>query len=181
MRVPRVVFQTPQDTQPFANSERDLADHDAEYLLKFLEESNHESYSLEARPEERGHNTSAPDYLFRETGTGRQVAVEHSLLREEELQAEKGRRVRAGDESFAPLWRSLSPSQIGELLWALIKRRMERSQLLEVGADIYVLLLRNRLDANLDAFLQVSIPVDFREASAIDHVYVIVRGQLVEL
>ena len=58
---------------------------------------------------------------------------------------------------------------------------MERSQLLEVGADIYVLLLRNRLDANLDAFLQVFIPVDFREESAIDHVYVIVRGQLVEL
>ena len=58
---------------------------------------------------------------------------------------------------------------------------MERSQLLEVGADIYVLLLRNRLDSNLDAFLQVSIPADFREASAIDHVYVIVRGQLVEL
>ncbi len=181
MRVPRIVFQTLQDPQPFANSERDLADHDAEYLLKFLEESNHESYSLEARPEERGHNTSAPDYLFRETGSGRQVAVEHSLLREEELQTEKGRRAEAGNESYAPLWRNLSPNQIGELLWTLIKRRMERSQLLEVGADIYVLLLRNRLDANLDAFLQVSIPVDFREASAIDHVYVIVRGQLVEL
>ncbi len=181
MRVPRIVFQTLQDPQPFANSERDLADHDAEYLLKVLEESKDESYSLEARPEERGHNTPAPDYLFRETGTGRQVAVEHSLLREEELQTEKGRRAEAGDESFRPPWRSLSPNQIGELLWTLIKRRMERSQLSEVGADIYVLLLRNRLDANLDAFLQVSIPVDFREASAIDHVYVIVRGQLVEL
>ncbi len=43
MRVPRIVFQTLQDPQPFANSERDLADYDAEYLLKFLEESNHES------------------------------------------------------------------------------------------------------------------------------------------
>ena len=63
----------------------------------------------------------------------------------------------------------------------LIKRRMERSQLMEVGADIYVLLLRNRLDANLDAFLQVAVPIDLRESSAIDHVYVIVRGQLVEL
>ena len=103
MRVPRIVFQTLQDPQPFANTERDLADHDAEYLLKFLEESNHESYTLEARPEEQGHSTSAPDYLFRETETGRQVAVEHSLLREEELQADKGLRVRAGDESFAPL------------------------------------------------------------------------------
>ena len=39
----------------------------------------------------------------------------------------------------------------------------------------------NFANANLDAFMQVSIPVDFREASAIDHVYVIVRGQLVEL
>ncbi len=181
MRIPRIVFQTLQDPQPFTNSERDLADHDAAYLLKFLEESNNESYSLEVRPEERGHSTSAPDYLFRETGTGRQIAVEHSLLREEELQAEKGRREKAEDESFRPLWRSLSPIQIGELLWALIKRRMERSQLSEVGADTYVMLLRNRLDADLDAFLQVSIPVDFREASAIDHVYVIVRGQLVEL
>ncbi len=181
MRVPRIVFDTLQDPQPFANSERDLADHDAEYLLKFLEKSNHESYSLEARPEEQGHNTSTPDYLFREAGTGRQIAVEHSLLREEELQTEKGRREKAGDESFRPLWRNLSPNHIAELLWTLIKRRMERSQLLEVGADIYVLLLRNRLDANLDAFLQVSIPVDFSEASAIDNVYVIVRGQLVEL
>ena len=44
-----------------------------------------------------------------------------------------------------------------------------------------MLLLRSRLDANLDAFLQVAIPVDFREASAIDHAYVIVKGQLVEL
>ncbi len=181
MRVPRIVFPTLQDPQPFADTERDLADHDTEYLLKFLEESNQESYTLEARPEERGHNTSAPDYLFRETGTGRQIAVEHALLREEELQMEKGRRAKAGDESFRPPWRSLSPSQIGALLWTLIRRRMERSQLLEVGADIYVLLLRNRLDANLDAFLQVSVPVDFREASAIDHVYVMVRGQLVEL
>ena len=161
MGIPRIVFQTLQDPQPFANSERDLADHDAEYLLKFLEESNQESYSLEARPEERGHSTSAPDYLFRETGTGRQVAVEHSLLGEEELQPEKGRRAKAGDESLTPLWRNLSPNQIGELLWTLIKRRMERTQPLEVGADIYVLLLRNRLDVNSDAFLQVSIPVRF--------------------
>ena len=108
------------------------------------------------------------------------MAVEHSTLTEEELQTEKSRRVRA-DESFRSLWRRLAPSQIGDLLEALIKRRMERSQLLEVGADLYTLLLRNRLDASLDAFLQVAIPVDLMEASAIDHVYVIVRGQLVEL
>ena len=133
MKAPRVVFQTLQDPQPFTNSEGDLADHDAEYLLKFLEESNDASCSSEARPEERGHSTPAPDYLLRETGTGKQIAVERSVLRDEELQMEKSRRVRAGDESFSPLWRNLSPSQIGDLLWALIERRMERSQLLEVG------------------------------------------------
>lgn len=71
--------------------------------------------------------------------------------------------------------------QIGDLLGALIRRRIERSKLLEVNADVYVLLCRNRLDANLDAFLEVSISHDLREASAIDHVHVIVRGQLVEL
>ena len=180
MKAPQVVFQTFQDPQPFTNSERDLADHDSAYLVKFLEESNSESYSLEVRPEGRERTTPSPDYMLREASTGRQVAVEHSVLREEELQTEKSRRLRA-DESFRPLWRSLSPGQIGELLWALIKRRMERSQLMEVGADIYVLLLRNRLDANLDAFLQVAVPIDLRESSAIDHVYVIVRGQLVEL
>ena len=117
---------------------------------------------------------------MRAADTDSVVAVEHSVLREEELQNEKSRRERH-DESFRPPWRSLAPAQIGELLGALIRRRIERSKLLEVNADGYVLLFRNRLDANLDAFTEVSILPDLREASSIDHVYVIVRGQLVEL
>ena len=83
------------------------------------------------------------------------MAVEHSVLREEQLQTEKSRRERY-DESFRPPWRSLAPVQIGDLLGALIRRRIERSKLLEVNADVYVLLCRNRLDANLDAFLGAS-------------------------
>ncbi len=70
MRVPRIVFHTLQDPQPFTNSERDLADHDAKYLLRFLEESNNETYSLEARPEERGRNTSPLTTCFVRPGPG---------------------------------------------------------------------------------------------------------------
>ncbi len=179
MKAPHVVFQTLQEPQPFTNSERDLADHDVAYLIKYLEFSGG-PYSVEPHLETQDPTRVGPDYVLRGVDTGGVVAVEHSVLREEELQTEKSRRERL-DKSFRPLWRSLAPAQIGDLLGALIRRRIERSKLLEVNADGSVLLFRNRLDANLDAFTEVSIPVDLREASAIDHVYVIVRGQLVEL
>ena len=158
MRAPQVVFQTLQEPQPFTNSERDLADHDVEYLIEFMQFGG-ESFSVDPHPERRDPTSPAPDYLMRAADTESVVTVEHSVLREEELQNEKSRRERH-DESFRPPWRSLAPAQIGELLGALIRRRIERSKLLDVNADGYVLLFRNRLDANLDAFTEVSILPD---------------------
>ena len=181
MRVPRIVFQTRQTSQPYTDSDDDLEDHDADYLRQFLESSRRETYTLEERPDRRNRNSPAPDYLFRENGSGLLFAVERSVLIHEDQQAEMAHRLKAGHDLLVIPWNALSPKELDKLLWTVIERKLSRGQLLGVDADVRILLLRNRLDANLDTYLGVSMPLELRRNSAVDHIFVIVRGQLVEL
>ena len=178
---PKVVFGKLQERQPDTDDERDLADHDLSFLLDHLAESRSESYELVARPDEEERQGRAPDYLVLERKSQRRIAIERTLLMEQELQAAKARLIKGGAAAIVIGARAVDPVAVAELLSRVIAEKIAHGQLGAVRADEKILLVRNRVMATARTFLQgpVRFPTTCRDE--VDHAFLIAGRQLLML
>jgi len=178
---PRIVFQQKQAAQPLTNDERLLADHDVDYLLAYLQQQRHEAYELVERPDERERQRAAPDYLFREKGSGRLVAIERTQLMRQDLQAAKARLLKMGADVIVIGPKHIDPVEESRFLKWAITQKVCRGQLQGVAADERILLLRNRLLATENTFLRSGIRFADADKNGVDHCYLIAGRRLLEL
>jgi hypothetical protein len=181
LRVTRLVFDEKQRPQPRTDQEQVLSDHDVQYLLRFLAQSRNESYELVGRPDERERQRPAPDYLFREKGSGRLIAIERTQLLREDLQAAKARHIKmgAGAVVIGPV--EIDPGEVATFLVQAIARKIERGQLREAEANERILLIRNRILATAYTFLRYPIRFVDADECGVDHTYLIASSQLLQL
>ena len=177
----KIVFDEPQKPQPQTDDEDDLADHDLEYLLKYLARSRSKSYELLERPDRAERSGVAPDYLVREIESGRIIAVERTLLMKEDLQAANARLIRRGADAIIVGPTKIDPQEIADHLALAVERKISRGQLLAVKANERVLLLRNRLLATASTFLRADIRFRRTGEAGVDHAYLIASSRLLEL
>lgn len=177
----RLVFDQTQPPQPQPASERDLADHDLEYLLSYLSHLRGESYEIIARPDEDERGGVAPDYTVREVNSGGVIAVELSLLMKEDLQAAAASLIKQGANVIIIGPQTINPQEIAGGLTRAVERKLSRGQLLAVQADERILLLRNRLIATERTFLRAGISFDGIDTRGVDHAYLIASSRLIQL
>lgn len=177
----RRVCDERQEPQPHTNDKRVLADHDLKFLLKCLAQSRGQEYELIDRPDEVRRDTAAPDYLVREKGSGRLVAIERTQLIEEDFQAAKARLVKRGASFIMTGLTQIDPYETAALLLLAIVRKTERGQLHGIEADERILLIRNRRLATAQTFLRTHIRFSEADRGDVDHAYLIASSQLLEL
>ena len=177
----RVVFDGLRHPQPDTDLVRELADHDLRFLISYLSDSRDTTYSLSGRPDEEQSERPAPDYLIRESPSGRVIAIEHTLLMQQDLQAAIARRIKEGAKAVATCWRAIDPAEIGQALEIAVKRKLARGQLQNIDADERILLIHNRMISTEETYLEASVHFSHQDKSGIDHAYLIVSSRLLEL
>ena len=177
----RIISTKLQPPQPEVDTDRELADHDLKYLVDFLSTSRSTRYELIERPDEKVQGRPAPDYLLRESPTGRIIAVEHTLLMDEDVQRSVARRMKAGAEIVTVGPKTIDPREIGQALHEAVARKLARGQLNGVAADERILLMRNRIFATAKTYLGAQLNFTFGDRTGIDSAYLIASRHLLEL
>ena len=176
---PRLVWEERQPPQPAVDDQQVLVDHDLKYLLRYLEQSRYRDYRIVSRPDQELRNEVAPDYLVEEVGSGRRIAVEHSQLMNQDMQAGIARGLKQGHELIM-ISGKIDPGRVATLALDAINRKISKGQLIKASANERVLLLRNRLRASRNSFLRIN-DWGMIDPKGIDHAYLLAGSNLIEL
>ena len=176
-----IVFNKLQSPQPEADTERELADHDLEFLLDFLASNRGTTYKLIERPDENTSGQPAPDYLLLESPVERIIAVEHTLLMDEDLQRAISRRTKAGAEILMVGPKTIDPQANGIALEEAVARKLGRGQLHGVEANERILLVRNRIMGTEKTYLRARPNFPSEDRVGVDSGYLIASRHLLKL
>ena len=174
----RVVFDKPLPPQPDVETEKELADHDLLFLIRYLSRSRGTTYKLLERPDEQQSELPAPDYLIYESPSGHMIAIEHTLRMKEDQQAAIARLFKAGAEIVMGLPKGIDPVQHGQALEIAVRRKLARGQLQNARADERILLLHNRLMGTHKTYLRAPVHFSHHDKAGVDHAYLIASRRL---
>ena len=163
----------PQARGPDARAPYDIA-----FFLSFLVENRSVTYEPLSVPGARHESSAVQTFLLNEAGRDKRLALERL-----ELTATHFEEARARLESRGSIVKSssfqLHKRDFAILLEEALATILGKSHLLAVSADERVLLIRNRL-TGVDETTFLWAPISTPERSCIDHLYLIVRGRLLE-
>ena len=177
----RIIFNKMRPCQPNSGTQQDLVDHDLAFLVDFLSTNRGAKYTLLERPDENTSDKPAPDYLLQESPTQRIIAVEHTLLMDQDLQGAIARRIKAGAGVVTVGFKTINPQEIGLALQEAVARKLARGQLTGVEADERILLVQNRLICSEETFEEAQLDFSTSDRDGVDSAYLIAFRHLLEL
>ena len=180
-RLIRIVFDRLLPPQPDVNTDKELADHDLQFLISYLSRRRGTTYKLLERPDEQQSERPAPDYLICESPSGHTIAIEHMLLMKEDQQAAIARLFKAGAEVVMGRPKGIDPAEHGQALEIAVRRNLARGQLQNARAEERILLVHNRLMGTDKTFLQARVHFSHHNKAGVDHAYLIASRRLLGL
>lgn len=172
------VFNKTQPQCPEWATVQDMVDLDVKFLLSYLREVRNTKYVLLDRPDDRQRSEPAPDYLFKERPTGNVLAVEHTYLMQEDLEAAIARAVKggAGIVMYGP--KTINPEENAIALMAAVRRKLGKGQLQNAVADERILLVHSRILGTEKTYLRANPRFTSVDKAGIDHAFLIASSRL---
>jgi hypothetical protein len=162
-------------------TQQEMANLDVEFLLCHLRKARNSEYEFLGNPDEQQRQQPASDCLYKEQLTGRIIAIEHTRLIQEDLQARFARAIKAGAGVIMYGPKAIVPEDNARALVTAIKQKLARRQLQNTQADERILLVDNRIMGTERTYLEANPLFSPADMEGVDHAFLIASSRLFKI
>ena len=173
LAAPQIEGPTPQARGSKIRAEQDLA-----FFLSFLTQTRSVTYEMVALPGVQQDSSAVQTFVLKEAGRDKQLALERLELTTIHFESAKARLKTRGKIVKSSSLR-LHKREFAALFEEALATHLGKSHLHSLNVDERVLLIRNRVPG-VDETTFLWAPISFPDRGCIDHLYLIVRGRLLE-